>query len=47
MLLGEDAVSSTTDGLKPDAAGSITILIQKGKLADTVNLLPAPAGNFN
>jgi hypothetical protein len=46
MLLNKDAVGSATDGVKPDAAGSITILPQRGKPADTVNRLPAPAGNY-
>jgi len=38
---------STTDGLKKDTDGSLTILIQKDRPADTSNWLPAPAGNFN
>jgi hypothetical protein len=44
---GRYSIGSTTDGLKPEANGSLTILIQKDKPADTANWLPAPAGNFN
>lgn len=38
---------STTDSLKRNSDGSLTILIQKDKPADTSNWLPAPADNFN
>ncbi|RVG24834.1 DUF1254 domain-containing protein [Sinorhizobium meliloti] len=41
------SIGSTTDGLKQDADGSLTILIQKNKPADTANWLPAPEGDFN
>lgn len=41
------SIGSTTDGLKSNPDGSITILIQKDKPADTSNWLPAPAGSFN
>jgi hypothetical protein len=41
------SIGSTTDGLKKDGDGSLTILIQKDKPADTSNWLPAPPGNFN
>jgi hypothetical protein len=41
------SIGSTTDGLKPDADGSLTILIQKDRPADTSNWLPAPSGPFN
>lgn len=44
---GRYSFGSTTDGLKKEADGSLTILIQKDKPADTSNWLPAPAGNFN
>jgi hypothetical protein len=44
---GHYSIGSTTDGLKKAADGSVTIFIQKDKLADTSNWLPAPAGNFN
>jgi hypothetical protein len=44
---GRYSIGSTTDGLKPDADGSLTILIQKDKPADTANWLPAPSGSFN
>jgi hypothetical protein len=44
---GRYSFGSTTDGLKKDADGSLTILIQKDKPADTSNWLPAPAANFN
>ncbi|MDW9830370.1 DUF1214 domain-containing protein [Sinorhizobium meliloti] len=52
MLLVENdfkrySIGSTTDGLKQDADGSLTILIQKNKPADTANWLPAPEGDFN
>jgi hypothetical protein len=40
-------IGSTTDGLKPYADGSLTLLIQKDQPADTSNWLPAPAGPFN
>ena len=32
---------------KTGADGSLTILIQKDKPADTANWLPAPSGSFN
>lgn len=41
------SIGSTTDGLKKEADGSLTILIQKDKPADTANWLPAPEGDFN
>jgi hypothetical protein len=41
------SIGSTTDGLKKDTDGSLTILIQKEKPADTSNWLPAPEGDFN
>lgn len=44
---GRYSIGSTTDGLKKSPDGSLTILIQKDKPADTSNWLPAPAGNFN
>lgn len=44
---GRYSIGSTTDGLKKNADGSLTISIQKDKPADTSNWLPAPAGNFN
>ena len=44
---GRYSFGSTTDGLKKDADGSLTIIIQKDKPADTANWLPAPAGEFN
>ncbi len=44
---GRYSIGSTTDGLKKDADGSLTILIQKERPADTSNWLPAPAGVFN
>ena len=44
---GRYSIGSTTDGLKPDADGSLTLLIQKDQPADTSNWLPAPAGPFN
>lgn len=44
---GRYSIGSTTDGLKPDADGSLTILIQKDRPADTSNWLPAPNGPFN
>ncbi|MGB6661307.1 MAG: DUF1214 domain-containing protein [Xanthobacteraceae bacterium] len=40
-------MSSTTDGLKKNADGSLDVVIQKDKPADTSNWLPAPAGDFN
>jgi hypothetical protein len=43
---GRYSIGSTTDGLKKDADGSLTIVIQKDKPADTWNWLPAPEGTF-
>ena len=44
---GRYSFGSTTDGLKRNPDGSLTVVIQKDKPADTANWLPAPAGNFN
>ncbi len=44
---GRYSIGSTTDGLKKNADGSLTILIQKDRPADPSNWLPAPAGGFN
>ena len=44
---GRYSIGSTTDGLKKNADGSLTIVIQKDRPAETSNWLPAPAGNFN
>jgi hypothetical protein len=44
---GRYSFGSTTDGLKKAPDGSLTILIQKDKPADTSNWLPAPVGDFN
>jgi hypothetical protein len=44
---GRYSIGSTTDGLKKNADGSLDILIQKDRPADTSNWLPAPAGEFN
>jgi hypothetical protein len=44
---GRYSFGSTTDGLRKNADGSLAILIQNDKPADTSNWLPAPAGNFN
>jgi hypothetical protein len=44
---GRYSFGSTTDGLKKNSDGSLTIVIQNGKPADISNWLPAPAGNFN
>ncbi len=41
------SIGSTTDGLKTGPDGSITILIQNERPADTSNWLPAPKGPFN
>lgn len=41
------SIGSTTDGLKKEADGSTTILIQKDKPDDISNWLPAPDGDFN
>ena len=37
---GRYSIGSTTEGLRPDADGSLIILIQKDKPADTANWLP-------
>jgi len=52
MLFVENEIArcsfgSTTDGLKTNADGSITILVQKARPSDVSNWLPAPSGNFN
>jgi hypothetical protein len=41
------SIGSTTDGLKQNADGSLTITIQKERPPDTSNWLPAPNGPFN
>jgi hypothetical protein len=41
------SIGSTTDGLKKDPDGSLTIVIQKDRPSETSNWLPAPAGSFN
>ncbi|MCY1187901.1 hypothetical protein D9M73_289400 [compost metagenome] len=41
------SVGNTTDGLKTDADGSITLVIQHERPTDTSNWLPAPEGPFN
>jgi hypothetical protein len=44
---GRYSIGSTTDGLKKNDDGSLTILIQNEKPANTSNWLPAPEGEFN
>ncbi|MDD2058494.1 DUF1214 domain-containing protein [Pseudomonas sp. GD03860] len=44
---GRNSIGNLTEGLKPDADGSLTLLIQKERPADTANWLPAPEGDFN
>lgn len=44
---GRYSIGSTTDGLKPDADGGLTLLIQQDRPADTANGPPAPNGPFN
>jgi len=44
---GRYSFGSTTDGLKTSSDGSLDIIIQYAKPADTSNWLPAPAGEFN
>ncbi len=44
---GRYTFGTTTDGLKKEPDGSLTILIQKDRPADMSNWLPAPAGPFN
>jgi hypothetical protein len=44
---GRYSFGSTTDGMKKGKDGSLTILIQHDKPADTSNWLPAPTGDFN
>lgn len=41
------SIGSTTDGLKKNPDGSITILIQNERPSNTSNWLPAPKGSFN
>jgi hypothetical protein len=45
--IGRCSCGSTTDGLKKNADGSITILIHKVRPSDISNWLPAPSGSFN
>jgi hypothetical protein len=44
---GRYSFGSTTDGIKKEKDGSLTILIQHDRPADTSNWLPAPTGDFN
>jgi hypothetical protein len=44
---GRYSIGSTTDGLKENPDGSLTLYIQNAKPDDTSNWLPAPAGLFN
>ena len=44
---GRYSFGSTTDGLKKNADGSLTVVIQKDRPSDTSNWLPAPGSNFN
>jgi hypothetical protein len=44
---GRYSIGSTTEGLMSDPDGSVTILIQNERPADTSNWLPAPIGPFN
>jgi hypothetical protein len=44
---GRYSIGSTTDGLRKNPDGSLTIVIQKDRPADASNWLPAPAGDFN
>jgi hypothetical protein len=44
---GRYSIGSTTDGLKSNPDGSLTITIQKDRPTDTSNWLPAPDGQFN
>jgi len=41
------SIGSTTDGLKKNPDGSLTIVIQNERPVDTSNWLPAPTGSFN
>jgi hypothetical protein len=41
------SIGSTTEGLKADPDGSVTVQIQNERPADTSNWLPAPNGPFN
>ncbi|WP_246556908.1 DUF1214 domain-containing protein [Bradyrhizobium liaoningense] len=44
---GRYSIGSTTDGLKKNADGSLTVVIQKDKPTDSSNWLPSPEGTFN
>jgi hypothetical protein len=44
---GRYSIGSTTDGLKKNADGSLTLSIQNERPSDTANWLPAPTGSFN
>ena len=41
---GRYSIGSTTDGLKKNADGSLTLIIQNERPSDTSNWLPAPTG---
>jgi hypothetical protein len=45
--IGRCSFGSTTDGLRKNADGSLTILIQKDRPSDISNWVPAPGGPFN
>ena len=44
---GRYSIGGTTDGLKENSDGSLTLHIQNTKPEDTSNWLPAPASPFN
>ncbi|WP_136476349.1 DUF1254 domain-containing protein [Pseudomonas sp. DG56-2] len=44
---GRYSIGNLTEGVKPDADGTLTVVIQKDRPADTSNWLPAPEGDFN
>lgn len=41
-----NSIGSTTDGLIPNADGSLTLVVQEERPADIANWLPAPDGPF-
>ena len=48
--IGRFSIGSTTDGLRPNSDGSLTIRLRHTRPddpAEAANWLPAPAGSFN
>lgn len=46
-MASSSTIGSTTDGIRYDPDGSITVLLRHGRPQDTANWLPAPDAIFN